>query len=99
MMRIQSGRQIAALWVGALLVFLASAWGSTALLPAGPVTSPTASYYVGLAGLVAIAIALALTWVWVRRTGPASRGTRAGLQVLLAVGGVLWLAAMVFPFL
>lgn len=98
-MRIQSGRQIAALWAGALLVFLASAWASTALLPPGPVTSPTASYYVGLAGLIAIGIALVATWMWVRRMGPGSRGTRAGLQVLLAIGGVLWLAAMVFPFL
>ena len=98
-MRIQSGRRIAALWAGAFLVFLASAWGSTALLPAGPVTSPSTSYYVGLVGLVAIGIALVLTWLWIRRTGPVSRGTRALLQVLLAIGGVLWLAAMVFPFL
>jgi hypothetical protein len=98
-MHIQSGRQIAALWAGALLIFLASALGSTALLPTTPVTRPTASYYVGLAGLLVIGIALVLTWMWVRRTGPASRGTRAVLQILLAIGGVLWLAAMVFPFL
>lgn len=101
-MRIQSGRQIAALWAGALLVFMASAWGSTALLPDGPLTRPTrptASYYVGLVGLLAIGVAIVLTWMWVRRTGPAERGTRAVLQVLLATGAVLWLAAMVFPFL
>jgi hypothetical protein len=101
-MRIQSGRQVAGLWVGALLVFVASAWGSHLLLPtAGPTTrtSPPASYYVGLLGLLAIGIALVLTWSWVRRSGPTSRGTRAVLQALLAIGIVLWLAAMVFPFL
>ena len=60
-MRIQSGRQVTALWAGALLIFLVSGWGSTALRPAGPVTGPPASYYVGLVGLVAIGIALVLT--------------------------------------
>ena len=98
-MRIQSSRQIAALWAGAFLVFLASVWGSSALLPDGPVTTPTASYYVGLVGLVAIGIALVLTWVWVRRTGPESQVTRGALHVILAIGGLLWLIAMVFPFL
>lgn len=98
-MRVQSGRQVAALWAGALLIFFAGAWGATALLPTGPATRPTASYYVGLVGLVAIGIALVLTWLWVQRAGPASRAPRAVLQMLLIVGAVLWLAAMVFPFL
>jgi hypothetical protein len=101
-MHIRSGRQVARLWVGALLILVASAWGSGFLLPtAGPTTrtSPPASYYVGLLGLLAIGIALVLTWLWVQRSGPTSRGTRAVLLAVLAVGTVLWLAAMVFPFL
>jgi hypothetical protein len=101
-MHIQSGRQVARLWVGALLILVASAWGTHLLLStAGPTnrTSPPASYYVGLLGLLAIGIALVLTWLWVQRSGPTSRGTRAVLPALLAVGTVLWLAAMVFPFL
>ena len=101
-MHIQSGRQLTGVWVGALLIFVASAWGSHLLLPtAVPTTtiSPPASYYVGLLGLLAVGIALVLTWSWVRRPGPTSQGTRAVLQALLAVGTVVWLAAMVFPFL
>jgi hypothetical protein len=84
-MRIHSGRQVVALWAGALLIFLASAWGSTALRPAAArVTRPGAGYYVGLVGLLAIGAALVLRWRWVGRAGPASPG--AVLQALLAVG-------------
>ncbi|MFN2398631.1 MAG: hypothetical protein ABR543_08365 [Gemmatimonadaceae bacterium] len=102
-MQMRSGRQVAGLWVGAILILVASAWGSQQLLPrtAGPTTttSPPASYYVGLLGLLAIGIALMLTWSWVRTSGPASRGARSVVQALLAVGTALWVAAMVFPFL
>jgi hypothetical protein len=98
-MEIRSGRQVALLWVGALLLFLICAWASRALHPSHPVDRPSASYYVGLVGLVAIGVALVLTWRWVGHAGPASSGARAGLQALLLLGGVLWLAAMVFPFL
>lgn len=100
-MRIQSGRAVGMVWVGAFLIFLASARASTALHPpAGTVvTRPGASYYVGLVGLVAIGIALWLTWGWTRRGGPASGSARAALRGLLGVVTVLWFAAMVLPFL
>ena len=101
-MHIQSSRQVGRLWMGALLIFVASAWGSNRLLPTTGTTVPTrppASYYVGLVGLLAIGIAIVLTWQWLRRSGPASRSTRALLQGVLTVGAVLWLAAMVFPFM
>ena len=65
----------------------------------GPNPPASASYYVGLVGLLAIGIAIVLTWQWLRRSGPASRSTRALLQGVLTVGAVLWLAAMVFPFM
>ena len=98
-MDIRSGRQVALLWGGALLVFLISAWASRALHPAGPVTRPPAGYYVGLFGLLAIGVALVLTWRWIGRAGPASPATRAALRALLVLGGAIWVAAMVFPFL
>ena len=98
-MRIQSGRQVAALWTAALLVFVTTAWASIALHPETPVTSPGISYYVGLVGLLAIGLALVVTWRWVRGRATISRGARTLLQTLIAVGVVLWFMAMVFPFL
>ena len=98
-MRLQTGRQVAGLWFSVVLVFLASAWASIALSPATPVTRPPASYYVGLVGLAAVGIALWLTWAWVRRAGPTTRAARTLLQVLLTLGTLLWLVAMLFPFL
>lgn len=98
-MNIRSGRQVALLWAGALVLFLISAWASRALHPSHPEPRPQASYYVGLVGLLAIGVALVLTWRWVGQAGPASSGARTALRVLLVVGGMLWVAAMVFPFL
>lgn len=98
-MDIRSGRQVALLWAGALLVFAISAWASPALHPADPSTRPTVSYYVGLLGLLAIGLALLFTWRWTGRAGPAAHGLRVAARVLLALGGLLWPAAMVFPFL
>ena len=97
-MRIRSGRAVMTLWAGALSLFLLSAWASTALLPSAPATRPGASYYVGLVGLLAIGLALVLTWSWARHTIPATRGTLA-VRALLPIVAVLWLLAMVFPFL
>jgi len=98
-MRLQSLRQVGALWLAAVIVFLSSAWASGALLPTVPVTRPPASYYVGLVGLLAIGLALALTWEWVGRAGPSSIGTRAAIRLVLVFLGVLWALAMIFPFL
>ena len=98
-MRLQSIRQVAALWLATVIVFLSSAWASDALLPRVPVARPPASYYVGLIGLLAIALALALTWEWVGRAGPSSVGARAAIRVVLAVVAFLWAMAMIFPFL
>src|SRR5690349_15881107 len=79
-MDIRSGRQVALLWAGALLVFLVSAWAPTALHPASLVQRPPASYYVGLVGVLAIGLALVLTWRCVGQAGPASSAARAGLR-------------------
>jgi len=98
-MRLQSLRQVGALWLAAVIVFLSSAWASSALLPSVPVTHPPASYYVGLVGLLAIGMALALTWEWVGRAGPSSIGTRAAIRLILVFVGAVWTLAMIFPFL
>ena len=99
-MHIRSSRQVAALWAGALATFFVSAWASTMLLPSpGSASGVPASYYIGLVGLVAIGLAMVLTWVWLGRNGPSSRAARTGLRTLLVVGGVLWVVAMLFPFL
>jgi hypothetical protein len=73
-MSIRSGRQVALLWAGALLLFLITAWASRALHPSHPVDRPSASYYVGLLGLLAIGLALVLTWRWVGQAGPRRAG-------------------------
>ncbi len=99
MIGIRSGRQIGIVWAIAVVIFYISAKISIALTPPEPVTSPPASYWVGLVGLLAIGIALALTWYWASREGPVSDDTRGLVKFLVLVGAFLWLLAMVFPFL
>jgi len=102
-MRIASGRHLALLWASALAIFAVSAWGSTALLPRQPLVQPLArpgaSYYLGLVGLLAISGALLLTWGWVSRAGPRSETARTAVRALLVALAVLWIGAMIFPFL
>ena len=98
-MRLQSARDIGFLWATTGIVFLLSAWASSALRPQSPVLHPTASYYVGLLGLLAIGLAVALTWGWVGRAGPAAVGARVAIRAALVLLGTLWALAMVFPFL
>jgi hypothetical protein len=98
-MRLQSLRQVGALWLATVIIFLLSAWASSALRQSGPVTSPPPSYYVGLVGLLAIGLAIALTWEWVGRARPSSIGTRAAIRLVLVFLGVAWALAMIFPFL
>lgn|SRR5205823_5389257 len=99
-MRLQSARHIAILWTSTVSIFLLTAWASGVLLPATPATHhPPLSYYVGLLGLLAVGMSLALTWRWVGRAGPSSVIARAAIRAALALLGVLWMLAMVFPFL
>ena len=98
-MRLQSGRQVGALWIATTVVFLLTAWASGALLPTVPVTRPPMSYYVGLVGLLVIGLALGLTWEWVGRAGPRSFGIRAAFRMVLLLLAFAWVLAMIFPFL
>ncbi len=102
MLRIRTSRQLGALWAVTVGVFVVSAWASIALAPAEvapgqPFSAAAASYFAGLVGLLGIAVALALTWVWASRTESATLGIMVQIAVIL--GAVLWLLAMIFPFL
>jgi hypothetical protein len=83
-------------WVLALIVFLVTAWISR-LLAHG--ASPMSSYWIGLVGLLAIGAALVTSWRGLAAPGFHAPGTRRALRTLIVIGGLLWAAAMVFPFL
>ena len=96
---IQTGRQVTLLWVAALAFAFVCGAISVALSPATPPQRAPASYYIGLVGLLGVGIAIWLTWRWLDRAGPQTHSTRVILRVALSIGGVLWVAAMLFPFL
>lgn len=55
--------------------------------------------WIGYAGLAPIGVALFLTWGWLGGRGPRSPFGRAPLRLALIGGTLLWLLALVFPFL
>ena len=57
------------------------------------------SLWIGYAGLAPIGIALFVTWSWLNEGGPRSFVARAPLRLALIGGALLWLVALVFPFL
>ncbi|HTE47529.1 MAG TPA: hypothetical protein VK636_19965 [Gemmatimonadaceae bacterium] len=57
------------------------------------------SYWVGLVGLLAIGIALIMSWRGAGDPGVHGPVTAGLLRGVVAIGAVLWLMAMVFPFL
>ncbi len=97
MLRIRTGRQLALMWAIVAIVFVVSALISIALAPTEPVTAPPASYYAGLVGLLAVGAALVPTWIWAGRTEAAAVGLM--VQAAVIVAAILWLLAMIFPFL
>ncbi len=99
---IRTARQLGIMWAIAVILFVLSARVSIALAPADTTTNQTfrtaaASYFAGLVGLVGVGVALVLTWGWAARTESATLGSFVQLGVVLAA--VLWLLAMIFPFL
>jgi hypothetical protein len=58
-----------------------------------------AALWIGYAGLAPIGVALFLTWSWLGDGGPRSPFARTPLRLALIGGAVLWLLALVFPFL
>ncbi len=102
MLRIGTARQLGTMWAIAVIVFIVSARVSIALAPAEMTPNQTfraaaPSYFTGLVGLVGVGVALVLTWGWARRTESDDLGIMVQLAVIL--GAVLWLLAMIFPFL
>lgn len=83
-------------WAMTAVVFLLAALTSRALtrLP-----SPMPSYWVGLVGLLAVAAALVLSWRDVGVPGAHTTTMRRVLRGAVALGALVWLLAMIFPFL
>jgi hypothetical protein len=82
-----------AVWAIALAVFAGAVFVSRGL------SDVRSSYWTGVVGLIAVGVALLLSW---RRASDAASYTpqkRDRLQTLIAVGAVLWVLAMMFPFL
>jgi|1185.fasta_scaffold20867_3 hypothetical protein len=83
-------------WAVAVAVLLATALASRGLTR---LTTPWPAYGVGLIGLLAVGVALVLSWRGVGAPGAHSAGVRRAIRGALLVGALLWLVAMIFPFL
>jgi hypothetical protein len=96
-MRIESSRDVGQLWLtcGAIL---AACVVITRMLGRGEQVRMTA-LWIGYGGLAAIGVALILTWGWLGRAGPPSLAIRILLRLGIVTGIVLWVLALVFPFL
>ena len=96
-MQLQTGRDLGRLWFIAGGVFFTCVAIVKSL--GRREEAMRVSLWVGYVGLAAVGAVLLASWVWVERSGPASPVILAGLYALIAVGIVLWLLALVFPFL
>jgi hypothetical protein len=83
-------------WAAAVAVLLAAVVASRGLTR---LTTPWPAYGVGLIGLLAVGAALVLSWRGVGVPGAHSAGARRAIRGALLVGALLWLVAMIFPFL
>lgn len=96
-MQLRTRRDLGTVWLVAGAVFAAS----IVIVRAFDRRAETQmlALWIGYAGLAALGAALLTSayWVWRRSTAPV--GARAGLWVLIAVALVLWLIALIFPFL
>jgi hypothetical protein len=96
-MRLQSKAELGRLWLISAAIFTASVTFVRALGRSTEVR--LTSLLIGYAGLLAIGVALFRTQRWLSASGPRSSLLRYTLQGLLGLTMVLWLVAMVFPFL
>jgi hypothetical protein len=96
-MRIQTGRDLGRIWLVAGIVFGASV-GIVLLLGRDP-SRRMPALWIGYVGLAAVGAALLLSAHWVDHSGPLSLRARLALHTLIAAALVLWLLALVFPFL
>jgi hypothetical protein len=96
-MRIESNRDVGQLWLVSTAVFLLSVGVVRRLGRDESVR--IAALWIGYAGLAAIGLALLLTWQWLNRGGPRSPFARVPLRLTVVTGIVLWVFALLFPFL
>jgi len=96
-MKIESTRDVGQLWLFSGLVFTASVV-VVRLLGRGYGVR-TASLWIGYVGLAAIGVALLLTWRWLNHGGPRSLAVRIPLRLVVVAAILLWVLALLFPFL
>ena len=95
-MTVHSQPPLTRVWTIACAVFLVSAAASRVLT--GRLT-PVPAYLAGLVGLLAVGGALVLSWRGLGIAGAYAPGARRVLRWAVVLGAVLWLGAMLFPFL
>ncbi|MDQ6829437.1 MAG: hypothetical protein M3081_11270 [Gemmatimonadota bacterium] len=83
-------------WAVVIAIFLLSAWIARMLSRRGLVMP---SYWTGLVGLLAIGVALFMSWRGIGDPGVHSRAAIGVLRGLVGIGAMLWVLAMLFPFL
>ena len=95
--RVQTSRDVGHVWLVTAIIFAATVT-VVRLMGRNPDTKTTA-LWIGYVGLAALGAALLLTARWVDQSGPSSLLVRVALYTAIAVALVLWLLALVFPFL
>lgn len=96
-MRIESNRDVGQLWLVSTAVFAVSVGIVRSLGRDESVR--TAALWIGYVGLAAVGLALMLTWQWLNNGGPRRLVVRVPLRLTVVTGIVLWVVALVFPFL
>jgi hypothetical protein len=96
-MRLQTTRDLRGVWLVAGLVFVTSVVIVRSFDHSAP--TQTLGLWVGYIGLAALGAALLASSYWVGWRSTSSRPVRAGVSVLLALAFLLWLLALIFPFL
>jgi hypothetical protein len=96
-MRAQTGQDVRNVWLVTGLIFLSTVI-IVKMMDRGPGRVMPA-LWTGYVGLAAVGGALFFTAAWVHRHGPSSFAARSGIYALIAIATLLWLLALVFPFL
>ena len=82
-------------WAFAATTFILAAGISRSLTAAA---SPAPAYWTGLVGLLALGAALWASWRHLGVRGARSAVRWRVLRLIVVLGAVLWVAAMLFPF-
>ena len=96
-MRVQTGRNIGLAWATAAIGFAACVAVVRSIGNSPATQAP--GLIIGYVGLAGVGAALVLTFRWIDRDPPRNALARAGIQFVLGLTFVVWLFALVFPFL